>query len=210
MMAPMTRPTWIVTLVLAACGGKAVIDGANGGGGGTGGTSTGSPDGAGPVGPGPGPGPTDEHGILCDQACNLFMGCDGDHDPALCSANCKVTNPNCLGQHTAWLGCLLDHMAPDCVYDAAYCSKQVRDYLQCEGICGGQVRCSQGSDGSCYCFAPCKWAYESSCYFDGVGFHCDCIRDGQVLGACYDSTGPGIDSCSPLAGCCSAFFFVGL
>jgi hypothetical protein len=203
-----------VTLLLANCGGTAVIDdlsgtatgtAATGSGTGVGtsaGTTTGTPSGTG-TGAGTGT-PTDTHAFLCQEVCGLIDTCLVAAD---CVSRCQQSPNLCQWEHQDWLACLLDGTTAGRCDHPAECLDDLWEFQQCAVTGTGTGMCSGGGN-SCQCQTDVNGStYETYCDGMSGGTECRCAIDGNGIGSC-SQPGPAMDGCDPYSGCCATLFFV--
>lgn len=195
-----------VVLLVAACGGKVVVDaGGNGGSGGSGGdvASTGvvSPVGVVSVSTG--------GGTLCDQVCSKLAakGCDTSQN---CVADCQQsysTAGECTSLLDTFAICVLNANSPgcdsplECEDEAAAFESCVTVPVMCEDVACG------GNGGSCACKGFCdNRVLAVKCTPGNATDFCTCFEDGIPVDECTMSQ-TGMNTCDLFQGCCAEVFF---
>lgn len=192
--------------VLAACGGKVVVDGpGSSGAGGTGGGSTSTfpstgtfppPD----TGPTTGTGPSD----LCAELCTFWQNANCPMND--CPGQCAIlfqTAGSCTPELTAEIQCILAHpdQASSCGKPSA-CDATLLAYGECiapQNGCDNQD-CFESSDGSCGCKGTCNGLNVDVECKDSL---CTCNANGKQVGICKEAA----PTCDPQGGCCASVFF---
>lgn len=203
----MLRVSFVISgCLVAACGGKAVVDPplAGAGGGDTStttgvGGATGGPSAVSVVGSSASGGPDS----LCTEACASLASCGGD--TGNCDAACEAVQPPCREAHQRWLSCSLGETNTMCgLGPGVVCEPDLREYLECTGAFVGSERCSLASDGSCACtaFLSPGIVYDMACSGDDG---CVCRRGDVPIGTCS----LGETACGIATGCCAGVYFTG-
>jgi hypothetical protein len=236
-MRTQSKWAWGAALaMLAACGGKAIVDGkqptGSGGSGGATSTSVTSAGGTVTTSAPDGPGPMTATAVAVTNAVGStgFTGsatavtstgsgpmsaCPSEcmyigqcsFQPA-CVMSCLSVKPECVALHENWLDCLMkNQMGTTCAAVPA-CKGALDAYLMCAGPVqnGG---CGADSNGNCTCSdAVGNHKYTSQCSPAGMGqFSCSCSIDGMPIGKCFGPGGP-MSACIVDTSCCANLYFV--
>jgi hypothetical protein len=199
-------------LVVASCGGTAVVDGENpvGTGGGTTTTSTTGPTGT--TGTGTNPTSTTTPPpppSACGKACDILESCGHSQN---CEGPCDSQDPACAALHQEYVECFADNAEFGiCSLDSFECIDPLLEWaFDCGALEVVDIFCDQGGP-DCFCYmetADPPIIFEQNCFQIGGGESlCDCYRNGEYTGAC---TTFGPEACDPFAGCCSALNFIDL
>lgn len=184
--------------LLAACGGKVVVDAPVGGDGGAGGTGAGGTTittSTSTVTTGP--------GDLCAQICTFWdqSGCTMSDCATECAAAFQTAG-SCTDELITVLQCIIAHPDPagGCGMPAA-CTAAFESYQSCIAPTScTDTSCFQSSDGSCGCKGLCNGLTVAVECTNGL---CTCNANGMQIGQCKEAA----PSCDPVGGCCGALFF---
>jgi hypothetical protein len=195
-------------VVVAACGGTAVVDGVNGDGGGTtttgtattGTTTTGTTT------------TTTTMTSACDEACDILASCSHSQD---CVGPCQSQSANCSALHQQFVHCFGDATElGTCNYASSKCIDSLIAWaFDCEGWQTGNFFCEQmGPGGDCFCsfeVVQPPYFFEQYCFNIGGGqMVCDCFRSGDYTGTCMAKESDA--ACDPINGCCMAMNVIDL
>ena len=191
----------LVGVVVAACGGEAIIDPPLGAGGSNiaGGTGAGTPSSSGVVGPtsstSTGGGPFEE---ACVAACTAAEGClEASVDQ--CISECVDGPMECADAYLSYLNCSASSAGPDCGYSPFACDEEALGLLNCQGVGGFGVSCTAG----CSCTLDIEgYSLASNCN----GESCTCFDGDRALGRCTNA--PPIGGCTDFGSCCLSFWFI--
>jgi hypothetical protein len=183
----------------AACGGKVIVDGPNGGEGGAGGSSSSTVAPSTGTLPSTSTGPSD----LCAELCSLWSqsGCNMDDCPGQC-ASVFQTAGACIDELTSAIQCIIAHPNETTLCDMpTSCIGQIDAYQSCISPAScGDLGCVGGSDGSCGCKGTCNGEQVFVACKDNL---CTCGKNGEQVGICKEAQ----PSCDPLGGCCADILF---
>ncbi|MEZ4437447.1 MAG: hypothetical protein R3B72_00030 [Polyangiaceae bacterium] len=198
-----------IAILLAACGGTAVIDGDPIG---TGGASTTPPS----PGPGPGPKPDPRVDAACQSICD--HAADNGCPQTNCAAHCQElaqAGGTCEGTLLALLDCWSGNLAPGLCQPPAACQDEQLAYLGCSAPALDYNGCPNASaeghlpTGGCSSFA-CSFdgaVHTQSCWCDGGSTClCECVREGELVGTCEEYVDGADVSCYAFAACCEFVF----
>lgn len=189
--------------LVAACGGKAIVDPVTDGGGG-GATSSGADTGASgfstSITTSVASTSTGMLGSFCDVACDSFATCDADLFE--CEERCESAPAACRALQEEWVSCSLAATGTMCgLAPGQDCGGRLADYLECRGINADEQCELLGPD--CYCEDFSNAPFSQFCT-EGQG--CECYYGDGLVGRCD----PGLEACGIVNGCCAGLFFLAL
>lgn len=195
-----------VALLVAACGGKVVVD-ADGSGGQGGDTTTTTTTSVSPVGV---VSASSGGSSLCQQVCDAITASGCVQDPG-CVSNCEDTYANaggCVGLLDAYSKCILENVSSGCE-GPLLCQDIAQSFMDCVGVppttCG-DLGCTS-SGGECSCKGICNdRVLAVTCTPGNATDFCTCFEDGVPVGKCAEPQQTGL-SCDIVSGCCSTVFF---
>jgi hypothetical protein len=187
-----------LSLVFAACGGIAVVDGGSGtsGSGGQGGNGTSTTRTTTTT--------TTGMGSLCERACAAIQSCLSVSD---CVTHCEQSPDACTLPHDEFLSCIAEQTTPGRCDMPPDCVALLTDYQSCRGILP-QGSCGSDPSGNCSCEMidmDDNFVVELNCTPEGQGSKCRCGFNGESVGNC---SSPNIPACNPVGDCCGVIYNV--
>ncbi|MFO0611970.1 MAG: hypothetical protein U0414_05255 [Polyangiaceae bacterium] len=137
----------------------------------------------------------------CEKICSI-PGCSNG-DPA-CLPDCqKLYTPGCEAQAEQYLACVANNADQNCKVAPNVCDAVAVAYQQCAGSGNCTTAECQGGGSFCSCDGVCFGSkVNAACKATPMGFQCDCVQNGVLVGQCSDMT----LTCSLDEGCCAQFF----